>query len=151
VEGTYFLEFFSADQLVVVSFLDDLFWRSSGVTNLLLEDALILLQDGLDQGVFTDTGWTHEDEWLASEWRWVKRMEVFLRINVDIILERFELQVMKLTGLCNRTELRKSFRTSLISGWLMMYSSWLSISSSFLTERYCRTSLSKLTLLRSSD
>jgi hypothetical protein len=52
---TYFLKFFTADQLVVVSILDHLFWRSSGVTNLLLEDAFILPEDSLNESIFTDT------------------------------------------------------------------------------------------------
>lgn len=149
---TYLLKFFLANQLIVVSWLYDFFGRSCRIADFLLEDSLVLLEDGLDQSVLADTWWPHKNEWLSSEGSRVERMEVLLCVNEYIILK---LQISKsselLTGLWRSTLLKKSLRTSRISGWLITYSSCDSINSSFRTERYWRTSLSKFTLDKSSD
>ena len=90
----------------------------------------------MDQGILSNARRSDEDEWLTSERSWVKWMEIFFGVDVNIVLVISELQKFILTGLCKRTLLRKSLRTSLISGWLITYSSWDSISSSFLTDKY---------------
>ena len=87
-ESTYFLKFFLGDELVIIAWLDNWFLRSSGVADLLLENSLVFLEDLLNQSVFSNSRWAHQDEWLASQWSWVERMEIFLRVNINIILLR---------------------------------------------------------------
>jgi hypothetical protein len=51
---TYLLKFFPADKLVVISLFEDLFRRPGSITDLLLENAIILLENLLHEGIFTN-------------------------------------------------------------------------------------------------
>ena len=62
-----------------------LLWTSC-VWNFLLEDTFVLLQDLLDKGILSNTWWSNDNEWFASQRSRVERMEVLFGVNVDIIL-----------------------------------------------------------------
>mmetsp|Transcript_13155 Transcript_13155/g.20455 ORF Transcript_13155/g.20455 Transcript_13155/m.20455 type:complete len:221 (+) Transcript_13155:92-754(+) len=82
----FLLELFTANQIVVISRLDHFLRGTGRVAHLLLEDALVLLENLLDQSVLADTRWANQDEGLSAEGRRVVGMEVLLGVDEDIIL-----------------------------------------------------------------
>ena len=72
--------------IVVFAGLFNLFDWTSSVTYLLLKNALVFLKYSREKYVFTDTTGSNKDEWLASQWSRVERMEILFGVNVDIIL-----------------------------------------------------------------
>ena len=83
---TYFFKFFAANQLVIFPWLQMFLLWTSCVWNFLLEDTFVLLQDLLDKGILSNTWWSNDNEWFASQRSRVERMEVLFGVNVDIIL-----------------------------------------------------------------
>jgi hypothetical protein len=84
---TYLLKLFPGYEIVVLLVLLDFPEGPSGVANLLFKDALILLEDLLEQRIFSYSRWSDEDEGLSSQRRWVEWMEILFGIYEDIILK----------------------------------------------------------------
>ena len=51
-----------------------------------VENVTVLLKDKVNQGAFTNTGWSNKDQWLIFEWCWIEWVEVLLGIDEYIIL-----------------------------------------------------------------
>ena len=76
------------------------------MADFLHEDAWILLENRLHQSILADTRWTNEDEWFASHRSDVEWSEVFLGVNVDVILiKRSEMVTYRLGQQHRRNEI----------------------------------------------
>lgn len=88
--NTYLLELLLCDEVVIFTrFLFIALWWPRCITDLFLEDALILFEDLLDEGILTNTWWSYKDEGLSSQWCRIEWVEVFFAVNIYIILIKY--------------------------------------------------------------
>lgn len=70
--------------LFIFGFVGSLF--ASCVRLLLFKERAVLIEYGLDQSIFADTGWAHDDQRLVLKRLRVEGVEVFLGVNKYIVL-----------------------------------------------------------------
>lgn len=65
---------------------------------LLLKESAVLIEDGLDQSIFADAGGAHDDQRFVLKWLGVKWVEVLLRVNKNIVLNKVSRKNLRVCG-----------------------------------------------------